>query len=389
MKKFTILSLLLAVSFSAFAQSKRVETAQKTETVTVDYKTKYQSSFLDNFYVQGSFGGAVLMGEEDTHLSFKDRIKHGFAIAIGKQLTPTIGVRLSIDGNRLKGWNSGLNGEYPNHIEDPRKVYLNSVGVDTRHGYLQDLKYYSLGADLMIDLINLFSKEKKTDKALDIEFYIGAAALTTIERKGVDNRTLFAARGGISTTYNITKRIGINIDLGATATSSTFDGQTNMRTDFDGILNGKVGLKWKIGKQGFKTAHAISSEQYAALSNYIAMVKTEQMEKGKPEEKIVVIPAEEKNILIPYVVFHDGKETFNKELQMVNISNVAKLMQANPEFTIEIIGNTNSTKAEIAEKRANIVKDILVNRYSVNADKLIVKTQDMGENSQTVHFVNK
>ena len=376
------------VGFAAYAQGKRVETTTKTESVTVDYKTQYKSSFFDNIYVQGSFGGAVLMGEQDSHLSFKDRVKHGFAIAIGKQITPVFGVRLSVDGNRLKGWNAG-GGIYPNYNIDPRKVYLESKGVDTRFGYIQDLKYYSLGADVMVNLINLFSKEKKSDRAVDVELYIGAAALTTIERKGVEGRTLFAARGGLSTTYNITKRIGINIDLGVTGTSSTFDGQSGMKTDFDGILSGKVGLKWKIGKQGFRTTHAISSEQYAALSNYLAMVKTEQMEKGKPEEKVVVIPAEKDNILIPYVVFHDGKDTFNQELQMVNISNVAKLMQANPQYTIEIVGNTNATKAEIAESRANKVKEILVNRYSVNADKLVVKTEDMGDNSQTVHFITK
>lgn len=376
------------VGFAAYAQGKRVETTTKTENVTVDYKTQYKSSFFDNIYVQGSFGGAVLMGEQDSHLSFKDRVKHGFAIAIGKQITPVFGVRLSVDGNRLKGWNAG-GGQYPNYLEDPRKVYLASKGVDTRFGYIQDLKYYSLGADVMVNLINLFSKEKKSDRAVDVELYIGAAALTTIERKGVDGRTLFAARGGLSTTYNVTKRIGINIDLGVTGTSSTFDGQSGMKTDFDGILSGKVGLKWKIGKQGFRTTHAISSEQYAALSNYLAMVKTEQMEKGKPEEKVVVIPAEKDKILIPYVVFHDGKDTFNQELQMVNISNVAKLMQANPQYTIEIVGNTNATKAEIAESRANKVKEILVNRYSVNADKLVVKTEDMGDNSQTVHFITK
>lgn len=376
------------VGFAAYAQGKRVETTTKTENVTVDYKTQYKSSFFDNIYVQGSFGGAVLMGEQDSHLPFKDRIKHGFAIAIGKQITPVFGVRLSVDGNRLKGWNAG-GGIYPNYLEDPRKVYLASKGVDTRFGYIQDLKYYSLGADVMVNLINLFSKEKKSDRAVDVELYIGGAALTTIERKGVDSRTLFAARGGLSTTYNVTKRIGINIDLGVTGTSSTFDGQSGMKTDFDGILSGKVGLKWKIGKQGFRTTHAISSEQYAALSNYLAMVKTEQMEKGKPEEKVVVIPAEKDKILIPYVVFHDGKDTFNQELQMVNISNVAKLMQANPQYTIEIVGNTNATKAEIAESRANKVKEILVNRYSVNADKLVVKTEDMGDNSQTVHFITK
>ena len=388
MKKTIILSLLLAVGFSANAQNNRVETTTKTETVSIDYKTKYESSFLDNIYIQGSFAGNMLMGEQDTQLSFGKRVRHGFSFAIGKQLTPVIGLRLSVDGNRLKGWNAG-GGIYPNHTEDPRKEYLESKGVDTSNGYTQDIKYYALNFDLMLDLINLFSDEKKASKPLDVEFYLGAAALTTIERKGIDSRTVFAGRAGISTTYNFTDRLGLNFDLGAAMTSSTFDGQNGMCTDFDGILSAKLGLKWKIGKQGFRTVHAIPAEQYAALNNYLAVVKTEQMEKGKPQEKIVILPAKKTNVYTPYVVFHDGKDTFNKELQMVNISNVAKYMQGNPECTMEVIGNTNATKANIAESRANKVKAILVERYSIAADRLVVKTEDMGENSQTVHFVNK
>ncbi len=388
MKKTIILSLLLAVGFSANAQNNRIETTTKTETVSIDYKTEYKSSFLDNLYIQGSLAGNMLMGEQDTELSFKDRIRPGFSFAIGKQLTPVMGLRLSVDGNRLKGWNAG-GGTYPNHFEDPRKEYLESKGVDTSNGYTQDIKYYSLNLDLMFDLINLFSDEKKASKPLDVEFYFGAAALTTIERKGIDGRTLFAGRAGISTTYNFTDRLGLNFDFGAAMTNSTFDGQNGLGTDFDGLLSAKLGLKWKIGKQGFRTVHSISAEQYAALNNYLAVVKTEQMEKGKPQEKIVIIPSEKTNVYIPYVVFHDGKDTFNKELQMANISNVAKLMQGNPECTMEIIGNTHSTKAATAESRANKVKAILVERYSIAADRLVVKAEDMGEDGQTVHFVNK
>ena len=148
-------------------------------------------------------------------------------------------------------------------------------------------------------------------------------------------------------------------------------------------------MKWRIGKQGFKTAHAISASQYAALSNYLAAVKTEQMEKGKPQEQIVVLPAEKDNVLVPYVVFYDGKDTFNQELQMVNISNMAKMLNENTAYKMDIVGNTHSTKEDIALSRANKVKDILISRYAIAADRLNVKTEDMGDDSQTVHFVNK
>ncbi len=388
MKKLTILSLILAAGLSVHAQGNRVETTTKNESITIDYKTKYKAGFFDNMYVQGSFGGTMLIGEDDAQLSFGDRVKPGFAIAIGKKITPTFGVRIGVDGNKLLGWNDGKGGTYPNHFTDPRKEYLASKGVDTSNGYDQNIKYYSLSADFMVDLVNAFSKEKRFDRKWEIDAYVGIAALTTIERKGIEDRTQFAARAGVSTTYNISKHFGINLDLGGAATSASFDGHT-CESDFDGICSAKLGLKWKFGKQGFKKSHVISASQYEALNNMLAVVSTEQMENKKPEEKVVVIPAPMDKILVPFVVFHDGKDTFNQELQMVNISNIATMLKNNPTYKMDIVGNTKATKADIAESRANKVKNILIERYSIDADRLNVKVEEMSDSNQTVHFVNK
>lgn len=388
MKKLTILSLILVASLSAFAQEKRVVTSTKTETVSVDYKTKYKSSFFDNLYLQGSFGGTMLVGEDDADLSFGNRVKPGFALTIGKKITPIFGARISIEGNKLLGWNDGIGGSYPNYQTDPRKDYLDSKGVDTSNGYDQNIKYYSLSADFMIDLLSSFSNEKRFDRKWELDAYVGVGAVTTIERKGIVDRTLFAARGGVSTTYNISKHFGINLDLGGTLVGSSFDGHTSSN-DFDGICSAKLGLKWKFGKQGFKKTYVISESQYAALNNMIVAVHTEQMEKGQPEEKVVVLPAPMDKILVPFVVFYDGKDTFNQELQMVNISNIATMLKNNPEYKMDIVGNTKATKVEIAESRANKVKNILIERYAIDADRLTVKTEEMGDNNQTVHFINK
>ena len=389
MKKFVILSLILAVSFSTYAQQKRVEKTTKTETVNVDYKTRYKASFFDNWYIQGAFGGAMLLGEDDSALSFGDRVKHNFSVTLGKQFTPIFGVRVGVEGNRLLGWNDNEGGSYPNHSNDPRKEYLDKMGVNTANGYDQDIKYYSLNADFMVDITNIFADDKEEFKRWNAEIYAGISAISTIERKGIEDRTLFAGRVGALATYNINKRIGINFELGTTATSATFDGHDNEGSEIDYICTAKLGLKWKIGKQGFKTVHVISASQYAELNNYLAAVKTEQMEKGTPQEQVVVIPADKDKVVVPYVVFHDGKETFNQELQMVNISNMAKMLNENPGYQMDIVGNTYSTSTKMALNHANVVKDILINRYSINADRLTVKTADMGEDSQTVYFINK
>lgn len=387
MKKFAILSLLLAVSFSTFAQKKHVETTTKTETITVDYKTAYKARALDNWYLQASFGGTMLMGEDDGSLSFGDRVKPGFSFAVSKQISRVFGVRMSVEGNRLLGWNDNNGGSYVNNTSDPRKEYLDNKGIDTSKGYDQDIKYYSLNADFMVDLINAFSEEKRVFKTWDVEAYMGIGAISTIERKGIDAGTLVAGRIGISTTYNICKRIGINFDINSTITGATFDGHEE-ESNLDYLCSARIGLKWRIGKQGFKATHVISGEQYALLNNYIAAARTEQMDKAAPEEQVVIVPAKKNNVLMPYIVFHDGKETFNEMFQMANISNIAKMMNENADYKMEIIGNTNSTNAEVAEKRANIIKSILVERYSINADRLTIKTKDMGEEGETVHFIN-
>lgn len=389
MKKITILAFMLAIALGAHAQNARVETNTKMDNLNVEYKTKYTSPITNNLFIQGAFAGSLLMGEDDSNLSFGERLRPGFYFSFGKKFTPLFGARLGFEGNSLKGWNDNDGGEYPNHNSCPRKEYLNSKGVDTSNGYEQDIRYSSFNIDLMFDLTNAITGNRGCDNDLEVELYAGLAALTTRERKGVDGNTFIAGRAGINATYDISKYFDLFIDLGTTLVGSEFDGHIEGHRSIDFITSAKVGFRWNISQRGFKTEYAISSSQYAALSNYLAMVKTKQMEKGEPEEKIVVLPAEKDNLLIPYVVFHDGKDTFNKELQMVNISNAAKLMNEHPEYIMEIVGNTNNTKAEIAESRANKVKEILVSRYSIDATKLVVKTMDMGEAGQTVHFVNK
>lgn len=389
MKKIAILSLILAGCIPTFAQEKRVETTTKTETVGLEYHTEHQSSLRANWYIQGSLGGSVLFGEDDVVMSFGDRIKPGFSLMFGNQFNPIVGGRFGIGGNRLIGWNDNNGGYYPNHDIDPRKIYLESKGVDTSNGYDQDIRYYFLNADLMINMTNLFSKDRKSFKRWDLETYIGIAILSTVERKGIDNINTFGGRFGISTTYNINERLGINFDINSTITGSSFDGHDGESSDAHAIGSAMLGLKWKIGKQGIKTTHAISTSAYDELDNYIVAVKTQRMEEGTPEEQVVIVPAGKDKILIPYVVFEDGKDTFNEELQMTNIFNIAEMLKEKKELQMDIVGNTNSTNTEIAEKRANIIKEILVKRYAIDANRLSVKIQDMGDDSQTVHFVNK
>ena len=148
MKRIILLTLLAAwCGLSAlYAQQHhkdvRTEVSKtiKLDTIEVDYKTRYTSSFGDNFFIEADFAGRMLMGSDDSHLAFGKRVRPGFSLTVGKWFHPDFAVRLNFGGNSLKGWSSGSTGIYninDDWVEgyDPVEEYWKAQGVDTRNGY--------------------------------------------------------------------------------------------------------------------------------------------------------------------------------------------------------------------------------------------------------------
>ena len=191
------------------AQKKEVDKTVKMDTIHVDYKTRYTSSFWDNFYVEADFAGRMLMGAEDTHLSFGDRLKPGFSVSVGKWFHPDFAVRLNFAGSRLKGWNSGPTGIYAYNdgwVEDfdPVQEYWNNKGVDTKNGYQQDIKYYELNADFLFDLYNIFTANKRLDRKWTAQGYVGVGMLRAAKYHGMEDNVKVGLRLGLIGNYNIT-----------------------------------------------------------------------------------------------------------------------------------------------------------------------------------------
>ena len=175
MKRIAIL-ILLAVwcgLSASYAQDENIRTEVsktiKLDTVEVDYKTRYTSSFVDNFFIEADFAGRMLMGSDDSGLSFGKRMRPGFSVTVGKWFHPDFAVRLNFGGNSLRGWSSGATGIYNVNNDwvegyDPVEEYWKAQGVDTRNGYKQDMKYYELNADFLFDLYNVFHSAKRLDR---------------------------------------------------------------------------------------------------------------------------------------------------------------------------------------------------------------------------------
>ena len=366
----------------AHAQQRRVETAVRYDSINVDYRTRYTSSFWDNFYIQGSFAGRILCAEEDSKMDFGDRLKPGFQLAVGKQLFPSFGVRLSGGGARLDGWNTGNPGIYKGYANwlgngvDPLKEYYEQRGIPTDNGYKQKIKYYEVNADFVVDLYNAFHKQKRFDRRWNYDVYMGVGFLHMCRWHGMTANSKVSFRLGAMATYNLTSRLGINVELTGATTDATFDGEIGKGNQFDSYFSGMIGLKWRVSHQGFKVVRLISQEQYAMLNNNISKIRREMEDISMP---LVNIMEQDKRfgLLVPSVVFYKGQVAYNEELQLVNIFRIARFMVQHKNRKVIVVGNTSGTDASLAHKRAEFVKDVLVNRYSIEPSRLSVQVQNV------------
>ena len=360
MKKI-IAAIIIAIGggFSVVqAQTQEVDRTVKEDTIGVDYKTRYTSSFWDNFYVEADFAGRMLMGAEDTHLSFGSRLKPGFGITVGKWFHPDFGVRLNFGGARLKGWNSGPTGIYAyddGWVEDfdPVQEYWKGQGVDTQNGYRQDIKYYELNADFLFDLYNVFTSHNRLNRKWTAQGYVGVGMLRAAKYHGMEDNVKVGLRVGLIGNYHITDRLGLHLSVGSEITDANFTGELGKGNKFSGILNGTIGLSYRIGRQGYRVVRLVPQRQLAALNNAISLIRTEQTVSGDTivmKERMAT-----GSLLIPSVVFYPGKNEFNEELQMVNIFRIARYMMRYKDAKIAIVGNTGGTDSRLARRRAEKV----------------------------------
>lgn len=382
MKKI-IAAIIIAIGggFSVVqAQTQEVDRTVKEDTIWVDYKTRYTSSFWDNFYVEADFAGRMLMGAEDTHLSFGSRLKPGFGITVGKWFHPDFGVRLNFGGVRLKGWNSGPTGIYAyddGWVEgfDPVQEYWKGQGVDTQNGYRQDIKYYELNADFLFDLYNVFTSHNRLNRKWTAQGYVGVGMLRAAKYHGMEDNVKVGLRVGLIGNYHITDRLGLHLSVGSEITDANFTGELGKGNKFSGILNGTIGLSYRIGRQGYRVVRLVPQRQLAALNNAISLIRTEQTVTGDTivmKERMAT-----GSLLIPSVVFYPGKNEFNEELQMVNIFRIARYMMRYKDAKIAIVGNTGGTDSRLARRRAEKVRDLLVNKYGIFPQRMEIRTYDV------------
>ena len=217
--------------------------------------------YMDNVFSNGGWGAnwfatvqggvAAFVGKPVGHGDFFDRTKPVFTAAIGKWITPTVGIRVAYQGLKF---------------------------VD---GTMQSRSYQNLHGDVMYNISNALRTDYETLSKWDVIPFVG---LGLIHNKFTGEHP-FAISFGVSARYRISERLHITGEIGNSITSQRFDGIGNNHFG-DNMLQASVGLTATIGKVGWKRVvdpkpymlqNDILSENLNRANKYIHSLKIQKM----------------------------------------------------------------------------------------------------------------
>ena len=327
-------------------------------------KTEYV--FNPHWYVQGQVGAQYTLGE----VKFGDLISPNIQLGVGRQFSPILGARFSVNAWQSKG---GIN-EYS---------WDNGAQVGKEKF---SWKYISPMIDGTLNLSNAFcgynpNRTVNVGLLAGIGLNVGfsnddAVALAAVEghNHGSENfdkiwdgtKVRFVGRFGANVDFRIDDAWSIGIEANANVLSDAYNSKKAGNADW--YFNALVGVRYNIGKT--YTTRTITPP--APIEKIVERIV----------EKIVEVPAKTTDAvqvkggkMRREVFFTIGKNQINQE-GYTKIQEIVDFMKKYPESTVTVTGyadrGTGSAafNDRIAARRADTVENELVNR-GIARDRII------------------
>lgn len=339
--------------------------------VSVNAQTVTESKTFDNFYI-GINGGAQV---KTTGESWMNNLNSNAGLRIGRWFTPVFG--LAAEGN----------------------VYFND---HCKHFMPQSktvARYMNVGLIGTVNLSNWFAGYKGEPRLFEVVPVYGFGWGHTF---GTDeNYNVLTSKAGIDFTFNLGKakawQVYVEPSMNWSLNGYGYEGVAYNINKSAFQLNAGIVYKFKNsnGSHNFTIAQLRDQNEIDGLNSQINSLR------GDLNDKDAQLSAKDKQIkdlqnaldecnkkpkyvkpatatnLQPTVLFRQGKAVVDKS-QMPNIELIAQYMKNHPEAKVEIKGyaspegNKDFNQA-LSQKRADAVKDVLVKKYKIAADRLTTK----------------
>ena len=354
MKKLLIVLAMCGLTMGASAQETTTDPVQKYSVAT--------NSFWSNWFIQvGADWNAYYSNEEHgqglSHSPFKGfRAVPGFSVAVGKWFTPGLGLRTKFQG-----------------------VWGRQVYDDVKH----TRHMWTLNENVLFNLSNMLYGYNP-ERVWNFVPFLGGG----INRNCCDNCYAMNLSFGVLNTFRVSKKVGINFELGWNYAEEDFDGisagkGSRVWEGKDNRLYAEVGLTFNLGKATWEKTpdvdaiKALSQSQIDALNAQLNDANSENARlKNLLAEKKNEAPASVKNYSnAPMSVFFNiNKAKVASRKDLVNVKGLADYAKEN-NVNLVVTGYADSATGsaaynqKLSERRAETVANELV-KMGVSRDQI-------------------
>ncbi len=312
-----------------------------------------------------------------------DNFRGGFGVEARKQIAPAFG--LGVEGDF---W---FNTSKWNNAPSNRLVFDRSyVGV--------------FGA---VNLNNLFAGYAGQPRLFEIELVGGAGWIHTFGHKGLSTDD-FGAKSGLNLNFNLGSAKAWTIGI---QPAIVWNISNNNYTCYSGrvaALELMAGVTYHFGCSNGTHSFAFAApcdytpynEQINALRATVAAQEAANADlnaanaalkaqldecRKKPAPVVTNTVVQNTNTLesVRYIFYKIGSSTIGAD-QKPNVEMIAEYMKHNPKAKVSIKGYASKDgnlefNKKLAAKRAQAVKDMLINKYGIKADRIQAEGQGIGE----------
>lgn len=335
------------------------------------------SKLSDNWYI-GINGG---MNAKTTHTSIFNNLNPSAGLRIGRNITPVFGV--------------AAEGE----------AYFNNRGSEARPlgTFVKGINVSLLGTTNFSNMFGGYTGSPRVFEIIGV-YGIGWGHAFSTESNKPDRKNVMTSKLGLDFAFNLGEARAWQIYVEPNITyGMNVDGDKTQFNANNSALGVLVGVNYKFGNSNgthnFVLADLRDPMEIDALNDRINELRSDvnardnelaasrrtinDLETKLRNQKPTVVVNETKtttNVLQPSVIFRQGKSTIDAA-QYASISMIATYMKNHKDAKILIKGYASpegsmELNQRLSEARATAVKNALVKRYGVSADRLT--TQGMG-----------
>ena len=357
----------------------------------VEKKYVANTNFQDNWFVTLYGGVTSNFGSDDSHAAFFRLMGPAAAIAVGKEMTPVSTVRFQINYVRNTGVTDDQFGQVLDDAGSILKDYSwmnhnrfkwNSFGLDVEYllnftnlilGFRENRKFYLQGIIGIGGSVSSGYTTAKFSEAQGINNSHGAQ-LQNKDKYDTRQHSLINLRAGVAGTFMIARNWNLHIEAIGSVLDNSYDSNPTTSNTWDGHVDYLLGVSYRFNNKGgqapgfYYPRHDMT--EYIKKMNDIDDIRDRTKRRRQELEEMTDTIDVDAQVMYTLIAF-DENDTAIDRLQQTNIYTTAYAWAKSPRSIIYI---TNSTGVDdkLFRKRAEAIRDILLERYEIPASRIMV-----------------